>query len=261
MAEFDGVLFSDLHLSEETPRLNALFDAFVQRVTGTPEIACLGDLTEYWVGYKHLRSSFGARLFEQMASLAVGARRAVWVGGNRDFMFTPQARAAGFETPRDLYFGEFCGRTVALEHGDRFCTLDRGYQRFRWWFRRMPWPLVHALATPSALHWGARVLRGRSKGETARKNPEVYGIQSTPVERLVARGADVIVCGHVHTPFARDYTAGGHTGRMMVMSDWREDSAVICTAKDGEFRLMVFDGDTFTPFDAPAEQRLYSAQI
>ena len=59
MPEFDGVLFSDLHLSEDSPELNALFEAFIDRVAGTPEIACLGDLTQYWIGKRHLENDFG----------------------------------------------------------------------------------------------------------------------------------------------------------------------------------------------------------
>ena len=38
------------------------------------------------------------------------------------------------------------------------------------------------------------------------------------------------------------------------MSDWRPDGAVVCTVKNGQFALMKFDGEKFTPYDAPSEQ-------
>jgi UDP-2,3-diacylglucosamine hydrolase len=249
--DFDGVLFSDLHLSPDTERVNALFDAFVDAVEGTPHVACLGDLFEYWIGAKQLRTEHGNRVFEGMRRLAQPAESAIWIAGNRDFMFDPQARKAGFRTCRNAYTGDFAGANVALEHGDRFCTLDRRYQRFRWWFRKIPFHILSAPAPAWMCHRFAQKVRSRSVGETARKNPSMFGIQPAPVQRHIARGAEVVVCGHVHTPFDRAYDGG----RLMVMSDWTEAGGVVCVVKGGEFRLMRFDEAGFHEFDAPVEQQ------
>lgn len=260
MPEFDAVLFSDLHLSDETPRLRALFDAFVDRVEGTPEVACLGDLTEYWIGRKHLQCEFGRYLSRQMGRLAGPARRAVWVNGNRDFRFAPHARELGYIAARNRYEGEFSGRRVVLEHGDLLCTRDRQYQRFRLWFRNFPWWAFEPIVSANAGHRLCKYMRGKSKGDTARGDPDYYGIQAPAVERLVRRGAEAIVCGHVHSPFIREYSSEGRTAPLYVMSDWREDGAVVCVVKDGEFQLVRFDGRDFTPFNAPAEQGVYSLE-
>lgn len=261
MPEFDGVIFSDLHLSEDKPRLNELFEAFVQRVEGTPEVACLGDLAEYWIGRKHLQCEQGRYVFDLMARLAKPARRAIWVNGNRDHMFKGTARKAGYRTYRNRYFGEFCGTPSDLEHGDLFCTRDRVYQRFRLWFRNTPWGLLGELFSAERAHRLCKYMRSKSQGEFARRDPEHYGIQPEPVKRLVSRGARVIVCGHVHTPFSRDYAADGSTGRLYVTSDWREDGAVVCVVKGGEFKLMRFDGRDFHEFDAPEKQGIYSLEL
>ncbi|MCC6575483.1 MAG: UDP-2,3-diacylglucosamine diphosphatase [Planctomycetes bacterium] len=259
MAEFDAVLFSDLHLSPKTPAQNRLFDAFVERVAGTPEVACLGDLTEYWIGYHQLTDDHGVHVIAQLAKLARGTKRAIFVGGNRDFLMRPEARSAGFETFKNVYEGEFAGRRVALEHGDRFCSLDRKYQRFRWWFRKVPWWIVQAVVTASQGHRIAQYVRRKSKGETARRNPSMFGMQPKPIERLVARGAEFVIAGHVHFPFSKEYASAGKRGRLMVMSDWRADEAVVCVAKNGQFELRRFNGVEFLPFDAPAEQVLTPA--
>jgi UDP-2,3-diacylglucosamine hydrolase len=256
--DFDGVLFSDLHLSPDTERLNELFDAFVGAVEGTPHVACLGDLFEYWIGAKQLQTEHGRRVFDGMQRLAGASETALWIAGNRDFMFDPQAREAGFRTSRNAFVGEFASRQVALEHGDRFCTLDRRYQRFRWWFRKIPFHVLSAPAPAWMCHRFAQRVRSRSVGETARKNPSMFGIQPGPVERHIARGAELVVCGHVHTPFDRAHTAQGHTGRLLVMSDWSEQGGVVCVVKNGEFKLMHFDGARFTEYDAPADQALVS---
>jgi len=248
--KFDGVLFSDLHLSPDTERLNALFEAFVDAVAGTPHVACLGDLFEYWIGAKQLRTEHGKRIFDGMRRLSADAQTAVWISGNRDFMFDGQARQAGFKSYRNQYRGEFCGHRVALEHGDRFCTLDRRYQRFRWWFRKIPFAPLASLAPESMCHAFARKVRAKSKGDTARKNPSMFGIQPAPVERHLRAGAELVICGHVHTPV--DRTLDG--GRLLVMSDWTDAGGVVCVARDGKFELMLFDGTGFQPFSAPAEQ-------
>lgn len=261
MSEFDGVLFSDLHLSETSTRRCELFEAFVKRVEGTPEVACLGDLVEYWIGYQHLRIPHGAWIFEMLKRVAKDAKRAIWVPGNRDFLMNRQAKWAGFKVCRNRYEGEFCGRRVALEHGDRFCTLDVEYQRFRAWFRRLPWTMLEYIITEKRGHRMALNLRKRSKGEIVRKNPSAFGIQSLPIERLVFRGAEVIVCGHVHTPFSRNYQGAKNIGRLHVMGDWHDDGAVVCTVKDGEFKLQHFDGDRFTDFEAPEQQELFSPTL
>lgn len=261
MAEFDAVLFSDLHLHDDRKRLNELFDAFIDQVEGTPEVACLGDLAEYWIGNKHIRSEFGRHVFDQMKRLAKPAKRAIWVSGNRDFMFTQTARKAGYQTFRNRYRGEFCGVKCDLEHGDLFCTRDKAYQRFRLWFRNMPWGLLGALFTEHQGHRMCKYMRSKSIGEEARKDPEHYGIQTEPVQQEVLRGARAIVCGHVHTPFSRDYVGGKDKGRLYVMSDWRDNGAVVCVAKDGEFKLMWFDGTEFTEFEAPEKQGIYSLEV
>jgi UDP-2,3-diacylglucosamine hydrolase len=254
---FDGILFSDLHLSPDTGALNTLFDAFVDAVAGTKHVACLGDLFEYCIGPKQLDTEHGRHVFEGMQRLAAGAESAIWVAGNRDFMFDPSARKAGFKTFRNVYRGDFCGVPVALEHGDRFCTLDRRYQRFRWWFRKIPFNTLAAMAPASACHAFARKVRSKSQGETARKNPSMFGIQPERVERHIARGAEAVVCGHVHTPLMRTHKAGGREGRLLVMSDWHDDGAVVCGVKDGEFKLMRFDGEGFQDFEAPQEQAVW----
>lgn len=257
MPEFDGVLFSDLHLSEDSPELNALFEAFIDRIAGTPEIACLGDLTQYWIGKRHLENDFGQYINSLMTKLAKGSDRALWVPGNRDFLFDTQARKAGYEVYGNIYEGQFAGQRVALEHGDRFCSLDRKYQRFRWWFRKIPWRFLEIFVSSKRGHRWALSIRSKSEGKTARKNPSMFGIQDEPVERLVARGAKTIVCGHVHTPFTRDYRSGEHHGRLHVMGDWHEDGSVVCVVKDGEFKLMTFDGNNFVDFEAPTEQKIF----
>nr|MDC1142933.1 metallophosphoesterase family protein [Planctomycetota bacterium] len=254
MPEFDGVIFSDLHLSPDTPRLNELFEAFVEQTAGTPHVACLGDLTEYWIGYMQTRQPHGKFVVEQLAKLGNAAKQAIWVGGNRDFLLAPQAKSVGYKSYRNVFEGEFAGVKVALEHGDRFCTLDREYQKFRCWFRKIPWGLLQLVISEKRGHKMAQGVRRKSKGETVRKQISMFGMQDAPIERLVKRGAKYVVAGHVHTPFAKPY--GEST--LLVNSDWRPDGAIVCVAKDGEFSLMKFDGDGFKPFDAPTEQKVYT---
>ncbi|MBZ0134982.1 MAG: metallophosphoesterase family protein [Planctomycetes bacterium] len=257
MAEFDAVIFSDLHLHDDKPRLNELFAAFVDRVEGTPEVACLGDLLEYCIGRKHIRSEHGRFVFEHMQRLAKPAKRAIWVNGNRDHMFQGIARKAGYTACRNRYRGEFGGQICDLEHGDLFCSRDKQYQRFRLWFRNFPWGLLGCFFSEQKAHAMCRYMRSKSIGETARRDPEHYGIQAEAIQREIQRGARVIVCGHVHTPFSRAYVSGEDTGRLFVTSDWRKNGAVVCVAKDGEFKLMWFDGDKFSDFEAPDKQGTY----
>lgn len=260
MPEFDGVLFSDLHLSPSTERLNELFDSFVDRVEGIRHIACLGDLTEYWIGRAQLKQEHGLHVFRQLERLAKAAKQAILIPGNRDFLIRPQARQAGFEVHRDLYEGEFANVRVALEHGDRFCSRDRKYQRFRWWFRKLPWWMLLGIASPSQLHRIAGGIRKRSAGTTVRKQVSVFGVQPAPIERLIRRGAEIVVGGHVHQPFTREHKSGGRTGRVLIMSDWREEGAVVCTVKDRHFELKLFDGRDFLDFEAPSAQKLFEPQ-
>lgn len=261
MAEFDAVIFSDLHLFDDKTRLNELFASFVDRVEGTPEVACLGDLLEYCIGRKHVHSDHGKFVFEHMQRLAKPAKRAIWVNGNRDHMFQSTAKRAGWTACRNRYRGEFGGQQCDLEHGDLFCSKDREYQRYRLWFRNVPWGLMGEFVPAARAHKFCKYLRSKSIGETARRDPEHYGIQPEPVQREILRGARVIVCGHVHTPFSRTYIGGKDVGRLFVMSDWRENGAVVCVAKAGEFKLMRFDGDRFTDFEAPEKQGIYSLEV
>ncbi len=258
MPEFDGIIFSDLHLAPGRDRLNNLFEAFVKRVEGTPHVACLGDLFEYWMGYMQLRNEHGRWAYDLMIRLAKGARTAIWIDGNRDFMFGKEARLAGYTARRNLWEGDFAGTRVALEHGDRFCTLDKEYQRFRFWFRKLPWRFLQTFFTEKMGHNLAKKLRAKSKGQVVRRNPSQFGIQREGVERLILRGAKIVVCGHVHSPFVRKYAPAKDPGKLMVLSDWREEGAVVCTVKDGNFELVKFNGKDFEPFEAPTEQQVFA---
>jgi len=218
------VLASDFHLSPDDPDRIDLFVRFTHDVvTGADAFYVLGDLFEFWIGHKQLRMPGHERIFQAFRRLSSAGTRVVLFHGNRDFLLNAAEEAAsggvvvGEETDVRLF-----GRHYLFLHGDSLCTDDVGYQRSKVWMRG---GLLEALTylTPTSLQLRvARSIRGASKRSTGAKSVQTMGIVADAVRERFSEGYDVMVCGHVHDPGAREYGVHGGSMPLYVLGDWHE---------------------------------------
>ncbi|MGL5295201.1 MAG: UDP-2,3-diacylglucosamine diphosphatase, partial [Aeromonas sp.] len=195
---------------------------------GADALYVLGDLFEYWIGDDDPNP-----LHQQIATafLALSQQNVpiYFIHGNRDFLLGQHfAKRAGMTRLNDPCVIELYGEQVLLSHGDRFCTLDKGYQRFRritqlkwlrWLFLRLP------LARRQTI---AGKMRGQSQMENAHKSPRIMDVTPHAIDdTLRAHHCHMLIHGHTHRPAIHDFILDGHPARRIVLGDWFEQGSVL----------------------------------
>ncbi len=164
------------------------------------------------------------------------------VSGNRDFVigeglgFDPTTRypgflrlKSGFTVSRLADFGiephgpryrtHQAGKTIAFVHGDALCGNQRLFMLLRWFLqgplgrtamRNLPW---------SFLQFMSRRVQARTKTRAPVKNPaEVFS--AADIKREIAMGGDLLLCGHIHALFEKNYEVAGRVGRLIAIPAW-----------------------------------------
>lgn len=230
-------VITDLHLDLESaesvePFLEFL-DGLEQRC---PQLWVLGDLFDVWVGPAAQGVGAAPGVLAALRRLSERGTQILIVPGNRDFLLDASFEAAS--GARLLPEGSLAldpqGQSIVLVHGDRLCTLDRGYQRLRAVLRS---PLVRGLARVLPYVLARRVgkrLRRASQAALAQKPVEEKSIQRSAVEHTLAEHrAQVLICGHAHQ-FVDQSTAAG---RWIVLEAFGGARDVLCIDARGlEFR-------------------------
>lgn len=223
MSERYTLFISDLHLSIDAPQLCAHFFYFMEHIAPSAEaLYVLGDFFEVWLG-NDVETEFHARVRETFLKLKNRGIPIYFMKGNRDFLLGAKA-IEGFgmtllpdPCPILLY-----GKKWLLTHGDRLCTLDVAYQRYR------------RVANIKALQWlflhSPRGFRQRLAQKIHQKNP--HREHAAQLEYALADATQSAVSKDLAT-YKADYLLHGHTHRMglhwhndklrVVLGDWRTD--------------------------------------
>jgi len=165
-----------------------------------------------------------ADVLGRLRTLAAAGWRLDLVRGNRELAAGRRLEVASgcrLHWPRlDVELGPVRVRVV---HGDRLCH-DPGYRLFSVWmggFWVRAWQQVHPPGVQDAV---ARLLRARSRSLQARRHAQPRPARVFIDRRRVqaaARGADVLVAGHIHEAWRR--TLGGVD--LILVGDWPGDLA------------------------------------
>jgi UDP-2,3-diacylglucosamine hydrolase len=219
------LFLADVHLSPREPSRTARLGEFLrQQCRAGDELYILGDLFDYWIGPKHLDlADYGEAL--TMLRQAVRDGVAVYfILGNRDFYMMGDdfeqktgIRVVDGRVEHRLSVGDI---RVYLCHGDYLeGRTDRGFAiqekirsaGFERKFVRLPARLARAMA--EFYRW----LSGR-KGKSHRP--------SQPSREVVLAkfrdGADIIVCGHYHSPKTETFDVDGRKRILYILGDWSE---------------------------------------
>ena len=222
---------------------NERLAAFLSEIEGkTTRLILLGDTFNFWF---ERRGRFVGDYLAALSLFKAAADRGLeihHVCGNRDFVVgeglgidsavrhTGFFRLkSGFTVSRLVDFGiephgtryrlHQAGRTVVCLHGDSLCSGDRLFMLLRWLlqgpigrrvFLRTPWWLVEPMIA---------LEQGRIGVRTALRRPEEILSESALLDE-VAKGADLLVCGHVHARFSRDIPFSGRMGRVEAIPTW-----------------------------------------
>lgn len=206
----------DVHLGGEA----GTFGRFLDRLAARPpaRLVILGDLFEYWLETDAAVARH-ADVFARLRGLAAAGWRLDLIRGNRELAAGRRLESASgchLHWPRlDVMLGAV---RVRIVHGDRLCH-DPGYRFFSAWmggFWMRAWQQVHPPAVQDAI---ARLLRARSRSLQLRRHAKPRRSRVFIDRRRVqaaARGADVLVAGHIHEAWRRP--VGGVD--LILVGDW-----------------------------------------
>lgn len=213
---------SDLHLSPQTPALNALLTRLLNEWQKDAQaLYILGDLFEAWAGDDQLSEPVYAEIAAALRQAS--AHYAIYfLHGNRDFLIGDAfARAAGLtilpdNTPIDLY-----GQRVLLAHGDALCTDDVAYQKFRSMVRDPVWQQQFlALPLPARLQQVADA-RAQSQQDKKQKTMSIMDVNQAAVDALVrAHDYAILIHGHTHRPSVHEWELEDNACERWVLPDW-----------------------------------------
>ena len=223
MPEPYSLFISDLHLQTVNSPLSEQFLFFIRNISSSCErLYILGDLFEAWLG-ADLSDPIIEMLHSALGNLRRQGTEIYFMRGNRDFLLTDSAiQHLHMEPLEDPTVISLYGKRWLLTHGDRLCTLDIAYQRYRRiaHIRILKWLILH---TPAKWRRAlAHKIHNKNPHKDKALNLEyIYAdaVQKTIAKELDRHDTKHMIHGHTHR-------MGVHCQKdnlRMVLGDWQKD--------------------------------------
>lgn len=222
------IFIADLHLSADTTALNLAFLALLKDLSALPKLDklfILGDWLDGWIGdddYLSLddtkrQKHFLTPILHALKKLSLKTQIYL-MHGNRDFAIRQQlCDELGGVLIAEPYFLNL-DKTYRLEHGDRLCTDDKAYQRYRKIIQNpiISWLLLkQPLAKRRKL---AEKIKTQSKQGKSQKSAHIMDANEHAITHALA-SCDVLIHGHTHRPHWHTH----QNKTRLVLGDWRCD--------------------------------------
>jgi len=235
----------DVHLERgDLPRARVFLRALRSIYSQCSHIYILGDLFEFWCGPSHAYHADYRFALEQMDLILDGRTPVTVLHGNRDYFLAdrfPVGKNVTVEwDPITLSLDDL---TVYLCHGDALLSRDVGYLFVRRLFHNRLVTRLNQLLPADLAYYISHGYRSHSKRSVQRKirsAEHILSITSEAVTPIFEKGADVIVCGHVHRqevcgfvradpnkPWRRVPPLDNADGSLYTLGDWRNAAPVL----------------------------------
>ncbi len=234
------IFIGDAHLASPDRENYRRLLVFLEGLRGRVRtLYLLGDIFEFWVGYRSVVFAPYVPLLESLRRLRQDGAELVYVEGNHDFRLGSYFSGdLGCRILPDGGVVEIDGRNVLLAHGDLINPADRGYRILRRVLRSRPAHWLMA-ALPPDLTWAVAHLSSRQSKKThARKKLrwDTRQLLRDHAARHFAAGCQAVVTGHFHQPLLEKSEAG----TLLALGDWIEQYSY-GVYEAGEFRLERFE--------------------
>lgn len=212
-----AIFLSDAHLRQPQDKNYQILLDFLNRQEDLDALFLLGDIFEFWIGYRHVTFSAYVPLLEKLRQLSMRGTQLFFVEGNHDFHLGPYfSETLHCTVIPDQQIVEWDSARLLICHGD-LLNPEPGYQRLRSLWRSRLARALSRILHPD-LVWGfAMQLCDRS----AKKRPQRSHIDPAPFLKTYASNRtddrlDAILCGHYHHPVDTEKN-GVH---LIALGDW-----------------------------------------
>lgn len=233
------LFISDLHLSEQYPRLVRGFLSLLDQYKAQPtELYILGDWFNTWLSDGD-PSEWLLPVVHALREFCQTGNKIYFLVGNRDFVLG-QSFLDRFDgiLLKEPYMFQWQDTTFRLEHGDSLCTDDVSYQRFKKVIRN---PVILGSLKLLPFYLKRRLgdfFRAKSKDRQIQRIYQPIDVNQAEVEKQM-QGVDILIHGHTHRPEIHSLSA---QKQRIVLGDWRE--------KSGDARILLMkDSHHFDFFD------------
>lgn len=222
--DINGILISDLHLSENEPALMQAFLAFLDKIATLTQLSSLfilGDWFDAWLGDDIADTPYFSNwlqpILDKLEKIHQNGCQIFIMHGNRDFLLGQKfCDKFGGKLLKQPFLWEFNQQKIRLEHGDKLCTDDKRYQCFR---RVIQNPLTKQFLTALPITKREKIaknLRQKSKADNQTKSLAIMDV-NTLVVKNVLKNCDVLIHGHTHRPACHIID----NKKRLVLGDWR----------------------------------------
>lgn len=219
------IFVSDVHLSDERPKLTSLFLQFLEGpALDADALYILGDLFDVWVG-EDLTFPFHQDIHRALKKLQANNVAVYFIPGNRDFLISSEyLKKLGCQKLADRAVIDLHSVPTLLMHGDLLCTQDKYYQ----WYRivaQHPITRFLFLMLPQKTRQGiGRKLREKSRRYQQGKPLNILDVDSNSVDlEMLDAKALQFIHGHVHRANIHTHTVANKHVKRIVLGDWKEN--------------------------------------
>ena len=219
------VFIADAHLGKPEDFNYRTLLKFLEGLKGNTEtLFILGDLFEFWVGYRNIPFTHYLPALEMLKDLKDSGTHIVYFEGNHDFhmgpFFEKTLKAEIYQGPGILSIN---GKKVYLCHGDQIMQNDYGYRVFRFLLHnsmtKILLPLVPYRLTSLVAEHLSRQSTG-NHGERNRKLDYVAILKDFAAARFDS-GCDAVITAHFHSPYIFKNGTEGEERVLISLGDWK----------------------------------------
>lgn len=217
------VFIADAHLKQAgDENYRKLLDFLVGLRGDTETLFILGDLFEFWIGYRRVPFSHYLPVLEELRQLRLHGVNIVYFEGNHDFhmgpFFEETLAARVYPGPATI---ELDGKRVYLCHGDQINRRDYGYRLLRLMLHNPLTRLLTHVVPPAVASLIAERMSRQSRRNHGRRRVrwDYAAIMREFAAERFREGCDAVVTGHFHIPLLEDSKDG--SGRQLLsLGDW-----------------------------------------
>ncbi len=199
----ETIFISDLHLSDKREDLLLAFKNFLLSIPYNTNLIIIGDLFDYYIGID--KQDKAQNLVKESLNNAFKERhiKTFFIRGNRDFLMSKkEALYFNMELLDDIHIINTSYANIAITHGDKLCTKDISYIKYR---KIVDLPIsrcIFALFPFFLKKKLANSIRNKSKNTKrtfSKQDMEKYNITLDGLNNLVKEyKVDTLLHGHIH---------------------------------------------------------------
>ena len=231
-----AIFIADAHLRHpQDQNYKNLLNFLEQQQGNLDALFLLGDIFEFWIGYRSVVFSEHLPLLSRLQQLTEQGCQLFYVEGNHDFnlgaFFNETLKCTVVPDQQIITFGP---QKIFICHGDLANPQAKSYRLMRaFWRSRFLKFLSRVVPPDSAWRFGNFLCNLSRKKNRQHHDPSSLVIPYA--KKSLVQGADSFVCGHFHYPLQTTI----EEGQVIVLGDWIKQFSYLDLVNE-KFELKTF---------------------